>query len=116
MRSHNRRSTAMPTRESDKRIDPLVFSLVEQGIKVYSARDPKKSYIVSGTPEAPTCTCPDYQHHAGEAQQRCKHILLASGQLYKWYTEQKQSGPYEDEERKAIQEEGSQPEERSVQA
>ena len=86
-------------------IEPLVFSRIEGGIKVYSAADPKKSYIVSGTPEAPTCTCPDFEHHTGESQWRCKHILLASSQLYKLHAERNPSGSYEQDERQAIQEE-----------
>jgi hypothetical protein len=90
-------------------IEPLVFSRTEEGIKVYSARDPKKSYLVSGTPEAPTCTCPDFGSHAGDAQWRYKHILLTSSQLYKWHTERAGSDTYDEQERNAIQEEGRQP-------
>lgn len=103
----------MTRKELEKRserseIEPLVFSRVEGGIKVYSVADPKKFYIVSGTPEAPTCTCPDFEYHAGDPQWRCKHILLASSQLYKLHTERSGSGSYENEERKAIQEEAQQ--------
>lgn len=105
----------MTTKQLEKRserseIEPLVFSRVKGGIKVYSAADPKKSYIVSGSPEAPTCTCPDFEYHAGagDPQWRCKHVLLASSQLYKLHTERGGSESYENEERKAIQEEAQQ--------
>lgn len=110
----------MTSNEREKRsersgIEPLVFSRVEGGIKVYSAADPKKSYVVSGTPEAPTCTCPDFCSHASDSQWRCKHILLASSQLYKWHAERAASDSYE-EERKAIQEERKPPTEHQAQA
>jgi hypothetical protein len=75
----------MEKRSERSEIEPLVFSRTAEGIKVYSARDPKKSYLVSGSPEAPRCTCPDFQSHGSDPQWRCKHILLASSQLYKWW-------------------------------
>lgn len=84
--------------------ETLIISRVEEGLKVYAAAAPKNSYIVSGSPEAPSCTCPDFAYHAGDPQWRCRHILAALSQLYKLHAENCRGSFYEDQERKAFQE------------
>lgn len=53
----------------------LIVSETEEGFRVYSPNAPHRVWIVSDDPDAPTCTCPDFQHHAHDPEWRCKHIL-----------------------------------------
>jgi hypothetical protein len=54
----------------------LIISLNEEGnFRVYSPAYPSKSYTVSGTPEGPQCTCPDFQDHKDDPEWKCKHML-----------------------------------------
>lgn len=70
-----------------------------EGFSVYSPADPtKKQYLVSGSPEAPACTCPDSQYHKTYPQWRCKHILAAFDHIRKEEADTEAA-----EERKAIQ-------------
>lgn len=55
--------------------EPLVISKIEEGFRVYSPTGNAKQYVVSGTAEAPTCTCPDFELHRSDPEWRCKHIL-----------------------------------------
>jgi SWIM zinc finger len=52
-----------------------VISKTVEGFHVYSPAAPTKSYVVSGIPDTPACTCPDFQAHRGDPEWRCKHIL-----------------------------------------
>jgi hypothetical protein len=52
-----------------------VISQTEEGFQVYSPAAPSKSYLVSGIPDAPACTCPDFEAHHGDPDWQCKHIL-----------------------------------------
>src|SRR5436309_2810690 len=82
--------------------EPLVIARTDEGFRVYSPSNRIRSYIVSGSVQAPSCTCPDFQYHDGDASWRCKHILAVLAQ----YDGQLPKDAYEDEERRAIQEEG----------
>lgn len=84
-----------------------VISRTEEGFRVYSPAYPSNSYIVSGSPEAPACTCPDFQHHEGDPAWRCKHILAVLERVAKPDSCVPQAGSSEDAERTAIQEEGN---------
>ena len=55
--------------------EPLVISKIEGGFRVYSPTGSAKPYVVGGTAEAPTCTCPDFALHRSDLEWRCKHIL-----------------------------------------
>ncbi len=83
--------------------EPLVISRTDEGFRVYSPANRIRSYIVSGSVQAPSCTCPDFQYHEGDPRWRCKHILAVLAQ----YDGQFSREAYENEERRAIQEEGS---------
>lgn len=86
--------------------EPLVISKTDEGFRVFSpVASPMKSYVVSGSPEAPACTCPDFQYHQGNPQWRCKHILAVLNGLETPPGNGTPSDPYEAEERRAIQEE-----------
>jgi len=81
----------------------FVISKTDEGFRVYSPAYPTVSYIVEGSPEAPTCTCPDFQYHEGDPHWRCKHILAVLNQVEKPQRAANQPEPYEAEERAAIQ-------------
>jgi hypothetical protein len=70
--------------------EPLVISRVDEGFRVYSVANPGKPYLVSGSAEAPVCTCPEFQN--GTLGSRCRHIEADDN--------------YAREERLAIQNEG----------
>src|SRR5207244_4481843 len=54
--------------------EPLVIARTDEGFRVYSPSNRTRSYIVSGSVQAPSCTCPNFQYHDGDASWRCKHI------------------------------------------
>lgn len=89
--------------------DTFVISRTDEGFRVYSPAYPTASYIVGGSPETPTCTCPDFQYHEGDPQWRCKHILAVLNQLNRPGPQVAQTDPYDTEERRAIQDEVPQP-------
>lgn len=96
----------MTPQELDRRqqrsaAEPLVISRTEEGFRVYAPSDPTKSYIVSGSPEAPACTCPDFQYHEGDPDWVCKHILAVLDRTAKPAS----SEAYDEQERRAIREE-----------
>src|SRR5437667_2488466 len=43
--------------------EPLVIARTDEGFRVYSPTNRIRSYIVSGSVQAPSCTCPDFQYH-----------------------------------------------------
>ena len=47
-------------RKSRAQSETLVITEAEDGFRVYAPTNPSTQYIVGGTPEAPTCTCPDF--------------------------------------------------------
>jgi hypothetical protein len=54
--------------------DPLVLSQTDEGFRVFSASNPGTMYLVTGDPEAPLCTCPDFTQHRNERGWHCRHI------------------------------------------
>src|SRR5690242_17276778 len=76
---------------------PLVMLRSEEGFRVYSPGDPSRSYMVSGGPQHPTCTCPEFEH--GRRDEHCAHIaaVLAA------FGGQSEGDRYAAEERLAIQ-------------
>src|SRR5262249_12401131 len=62
----------------------LIISLNDAGnFKVYSPAFPTKSYTVSGTPEGPKCTCPDFEEHKNDPEWKCNHMLAVLNLLNK---------------------------------
>jgi hypothetical protein len=84
--------------------ETLVISRVDEGLRVYSPANPLNSCIVSGSPEEPLCTCPDFEHHAGNLNWHCKHIKAVLEQ-FNGSNGKNPSGSIEEEERLAIQNE-----------
>ncbi len=62
-------------REGRAAQETLVIRKTEEGYRVYSPSTPAKSYLVSVDADAPTCTCPDFEHHKSDPDWQCKHIL-----------------------------------------
>jgi hypothetical protein len=88
--------------------EALVISRTDEGFRVYAPADPTKSYMVTGNPEQPVCTCPDYQGHEGNPFWRCRHITAVLAQLDT--PNGSRPDQYDAEERRAIQEEAGAPE------
>jgi predicted nucleic acid-binding Zn finger protein len=94
--------------------ETLVISSTDDGFRVYSAANPGTTYLVSGSPEAPACTCPDFAYHCSEPGFRCKHIFAVLNQLVP--SGRAEADPVAAEERRAIQDEGRLPEKRRTPA
>lgn len=58
---------------------PLVIRKEPHGFNVYAASDPATSYVVSGVPEKPACSCGDVRY-SSDPTFRCEHVkaVLAS--------------------------------------
>jgi hypothetical protein len=87
--------------------DTFVISRAEEGFRVYSPANPTRSYVVSGSPDSPACTCPEFQN--GIVGERCRHILAVLNHSG-WSVSNRE----EEEERLAIQNENQSPEDKSV--
>jgi hypothetical protein len=87
-----------------------IISRTEEGFRVYSPTNPIPSYIVGGSREAPTCTCPDFQYHEGDLRWRCRHIQAVLEQFKPKAKASSDVDPYDVEERRAIQGEDRTPE------
>jgi hypothetical protein len=55
--------------------ETLVISKTEEGFRVYAPTGKARPYFVTGTADAPSCTCPDFQNHKEDPTWRCKHVL-----------------------------------------
>jgi hypothetical protein len=54
----------------------LIISLNDEGnFRVYSPAYPTRSYTVSGTPEGPKCSCPDFEAHKDDPEWKCQHMM-----------------------------------------
>lgn len=80
--------------------DPLAISQTEDGFRVYAAGEPGKTYLVTGSPEAPACTCSDFEHDG----KHCRHIVAVLQTVAPANGRQQTEG-YESGERSAIREE-----------
>lgn len=55
--------------------ETFVIARTEEGFRIHNPTNGGHVYYVTGTPEEPACSCPDFEHHAGDPEWRCKHIL-----------------------------------------
>ncbi len=62
------------------RTETFVIMKRHSDFHIYAPTHPERQYVVSGTVDAPQCTCPDFQHHADDPAWRCKHILAVSNE------------------------------------
>lgn len=60
-------------REERARTETFVIVRTEDGFRVHVPGG--NAYYVTGSPEEPSCSCPDFEHHEGDPAWRCKHIL-----------------------------------------
>jgi hypothetical protein len=78
----------------------LIISLSDDGsFRVYSPANPTRSYTVSGTPEGPKCTCPDFEGHRNDPEWKCQHMMAVLNLLNK-SSEPAASGEKEPQPRK----------------
>lgn len=81
---------------------PLVISETDDGFQVYSPTNPREVFFVTGTPDLPACTCPDFQSNGHDPVFRCIHIAAV-------LPLRDDTGSDDEEERRAIREEGGTP-------
>src|SRR5947209_5221625 len=93
-------------RKTRAQTETLVITEAEDGFRVYAPANPSRQYVVGGTPEAPTCTCPDFRFHARNGDWRCKHILAVLKETDAPGAPAPPTDTVEAEDRRAIQEEG----------
>jgi SWIM zinc finger len=55
--------------------ETFVIAKTDEGFRVCSPLTPAKQHIVTGLPDAPHCTCPEFGSHDGDPEYLCKHIL-----------------------------------------
>jgi hypothetical protein len=72
----NKKSSHEPSND-----DSLIISRTEDGFRVYWLADPTNSHFVSGSLEAPNCSCPEFQHHEGSLAWYCDHIRAVVEQV-----------------------------------
>jgi predicted nucleic acid-binding Zn finger protein len=94
-------------RKARAQTETFVITEAEDGFRVYAPANPSRQYVVGGTPEAPTCTCPDFRFHARNGDWKCKHILAVLKETGATGDPVPSTDQIEAEERRAIQEEGN---------
>src|SRR5207249_5799180 len=63
------------TRRKRVETETFVIARTEQGYRVHSPKYPSFIYRVTGIPDSPECSCPDYEYHDKDPDWRCKHVL-----------------------------------------
>ncbi len=64
----------MNTVETEEK-ETFVIAKTDEGFRVCSPLTPGKQFVVTGLPDVPHCTCPEYSSHDGDPEYLCKHIL-----------------------------------------
>ena len=95
------------TRRKRTETETFVIARTEQGYRVHSPKYPSFIYRVTGIPDSPECSCPDYEYHDKDPDWRCKHILAVLDKI----EAPAEDGPeppdyYDNEEREAIRADG----------
>lgn len=70
----------MTSEEYQKRLkraknETFVIARTDNGFQIHSPANGGRVYHVTGNPDEPECSCPDFQHHADDPEWRCKHVL-----------------------------------------
>ncbi len=52
----------------------FIVAKCDEGFRVCSALDPARQYTVTGVPDDPQCTCPDFTHPDRPPEWQCRHI------------------------------------------
>ncbi|MBU6400145.1 MAG: hypothetical protein KGS61_07485 [Verrucomicrobia bacterium] len=63
--------------------ETLIVVKADDGFRVCSPMSPAKQYAVTGAPEAPLCTCEEFQAHMDDPEFACKHIEAVQDHLRK---------------------------------
>lgn len=70
-------------RQERAKTENFIIAKTDDGFRVCSPLTPANQYLVVGSNEGMTCTCPDFQHHANDPEWRCKHVLAVQNHLLK---------------------------------
>src|SRR6185437_10767557 len=54
--------------------ETLVIAKCTEGFRVCSPLDPGKQFIVSGLPNSPQCTCPEFGGQPATGVRTCRHV------------------------------------------
>jgi hypothetical protein len=54
--------------------ETFVIAKTDEGYRVCLPRTPAKQFVVSGLPDKPHCTCPEFARHDGDPTWQCDHI------------------------------------------
>ena len=65
----------LATRQERVQSETFIVAKTDEGFRVCSPLAPANQFVVRPDGDILRCTCPDYQHHAGDPEWRCKHIL-----------------------------------------
>jgi hypothetical protein len=65
-------------RQQRAETETFVIAKTTEGFRVCSPLNPASQYVVTGIPDAPRCTCPDYQQNEGD-HLRCPTVPPLSG-------------------------------------
>lgn len=68
-------------RQARAKHEPWIIAETENGHRIHSPTSGGRPYLVTGIPDAPQCTCLDYQSHAEDSMWRCKHILAVEARF-----------------------------------
>ena len=68
-------SEELQKRQRRAETEPMVIARIGEDFRVHSPGISRHTYVVSGIGQNPTCTCPDFEHHAEDPEWQCKHIL-----------------------------------------
>jgi hypothetical protein len=72
--------SAVPLPESQPPApETLVVARVGDGFRVYSIHAPHLFYFVTGSPDLPVCTCPDFHVQEDDPSYRCTHVRAVYG-------------------------------------
>jgi hypothetical protein len=61
--------------------ETFVIAKTDDGFRVCSPLSPAKQYVVTGIPDDPQCTCPDFTHPDRPPEWQCKHIQAVLNEL-----------------------------------
>lgn len=54
---------------------PFIIAKCDEGFRVCSPLTPAQQFVVSGLPDNPQCTCPQFTAQVGDPEFACEHIL-----------------------------------------
>jgi hypothetical protein len=67
--------TDLEKRQARAETEPFIITKNDDGYRISSSLTPAKQYLVTGIPDTPRCSCPDFELHQVDPEWRCKHTL-----------------------------------------